>query len=103
MFFEVPHQRIFWSHCSAVTSSASPLVQWDHVSGSCHGFPNAGVEGQLPVPLDIFPRERLDHQMRGICLHTVVSTVFNRISHFHLLLRSFGVQVLFFFPFAKIS
>lgn len=59
MFSEVPHQRIFCSLCSAVTSSASPLVQLDHVSGSCHGFPNAGVKGQLPVPFDIFPSDRL--------------------------------------------
>lgn len=99
-FFEVPHQRIVCSLCSAVTSS--PLVQSDHVSGSCHGFPNAGVKGQLLVPFDIFPSDRLERQMRGSCLDTVVFTVFDSISQFQLLLRSSGVQVPFF-PLTKIT
>lgn len=57
------------SLCSAVTGSDYPLAQSAHVSGSCHGFPNAEVGGQLLAPADRFPVDRLTSDARS-CVDT---------------------------------
>lgn len=95
-FLKSHTKRIFCSLCSAVTSS--PLVQSDHVSGSCHGFPNAGVKGQLLVPFDMFPSDRLERQMRGSCLDTVVFTGFRLYQPVPAFIAVFRSSSALFFP-----
>lgn len=77
-FLEVLHDPgkfTFQSLLSCYQLRAS-LVQRTHVSSSCHGFPNAGVEGQLPAPAGRFPFERLNVRRGELRWHRVVFTVF---------------------------
>lgn len=86
------------SCCPLRLSYPPPSVQCVHVSGSCHGFPNAEVKGRLLAPADEFLFDRLTSETRSWVDTGLFSQIFfHCISKFQVLLPSSGV--FFFFPF----